>query len=181
MNPKYRRAFWVGMIFSLPLLATAGPKISKAKIQIESTSFQNLGMIPDKYTCNGDNISPEIDWKKFPAKTKSFVLLCEDPDAPTQVWTHWVVFNIPADVYELTENFPTDGELRNGITQGTNDFKNLGYGGPCPSNGTHRYYFKVYALDCLLDLKAGALKSQVEGAMKGHILAFNQMVGLYGK
>lgn len=159
----------------------AAPKKKRTTLQLESLSFKDNGTIPARFTCAGENVSPEMEWKNGPAKTKSYALICEDPDAPLQEWVHWVVFNIPKNVFALTEALPRDERFPNGISQGVNDFKNIGYGGPCPPAGAHRYYFKLYALDKVLDLNAGSLRSQVEKAMKGHILAWTQIMGLYGK
>jgi Raf kinase inhibitor-like YbhB/YbcL family protein len=165
-------------------------KVSKKKksgFQILSDAFQDGQMIPAQYACTGKNFSPELKWKGVPPKTKTFALICDDPDAPMQTWVHWVIFNIPVkkvlpgDVYELLENFPRDAKLSNGIQQGTNDSKKLGYDGPCPPSGIHRYYFKLYALDCELDLPSGVMKSQLEKAMKGHVLAWTQMMGTFTK
>lgn len=157
-------------------------------ILLQSTSFQDGQTIPDKFTCKKDNISPELNWKNVPAKTQSFALVVEDPDAPTQTWVHWVIFNIPlkkstnlADVYELVEGFPRDEKTREGIVQGQNDFKKIGYDGPCPPSGQHRYYFKLYALDSMLNLPAGAMKSELVKAMDKHVLGWTQIMGLYGK
>jgi Raf kinase inhibitor-like YbhB/YbcL family protein len=162
-------------------------KKKKSGFQIESNTFTDGQMIPALYTCAGKNFSPELKWKGVPAKTKTFALVCEDPDALLQTWVHWVIFNIPVkkalpgDIYELLENFPRDAKLTNGIQQGANDFKKIGYDGPCPPSGIHRYYFKLYALDCVLDLPSGIMKSQLEKAMKGHVLAWTQMMGTFTK
>jgi Raf kinase inhibitor-like YbhB/YbcL family protein len=162
-------------------------KKKKSGLQIESDAFKDGQMIPEKYTCSGKNVSPELKWKGAPAKTKTFALICDDPDAPSQIWVHWVIYNIPVEkvlpgnAYELLENFPRDAKLTNGIQQGTNDSKKIGYDGPCPPSGIHRYYFKLYALDCVLDLPSGVMKSQLEKAMKGHVLAWTQMMGTYTK
>jgi Raf kinase inhibitor-like YbhB/YbcL family protein len=177
------------MAASLALAAPAGNKPVKKKsaFQIESASFEDGRAIPPIFTCTGRNFSPELRWKGAPAKTKTFALICDDPDAPMQTWVHWVIYNIPVkkvmpgDVYQLLENFPRDAKLTNGIQQGTNDSKKVGYDGPCPPSGIHRYYFKLYALDCILDLPAGVMKSQLEKAMKGHVLAWTQMMGTYTK
>jgi Raf kinase inhibitor-like YbhB/YbcL family protein len=160
----------------------------KVLLKLQSTSFKGGEMIPAKNTCTGQNLSPELNWKGVPSKTKSFALIVEDPDAPTQTWVHWVIFNIPVkpkdamgNTYELLEGFPRDEKTREGITQGANDFKKIGYDGPCPPNGLHRYYFKLYALDRVLNLPAGISKDQLLKSMKGHILTWTQMMGKYGK
>jgi Raf kinase inhibitor-like YbhB/YbcL family protein len=129
-----------------------------------------------------------LSWKGAPPKTKSFALLCEDPDAPLKTWVHWVIYNIPAkpkeiggNIYELLENFPRDEKTTEGITQGVNDSNKIGYDGPCPPSGVHRYYFKLYALDSVLNLPAGAGKEQLLRAMKKHELGFTQIMGLFGR
>lgn len=148
-------------------------------IILKSDSFSDGGMIPAKYTCDGANISPQLSWDNAPKDTKSFVLICEDPDAPMGTFTHWILYDIPADVHELPENLPKDKVLSNGAKQGIADFKKIGYGGPCPPSGTHRYYFKLYALDTLLNLEPGLKKEDILKAMNGHILAQGQIMGKY--
>jgi len=150
-------------------------------IIVKSDSFSDGGMIPAKYTCDGANISPQLSWDNAPKGTKSFVLICEDPDAPMGTFTHWVLYDIPADVHELPENLPKDKILPNGAKQGITDFKKVGYGGPCPPDGTHRYYFKLYALDTLLNLEPALKKEDILKAMNGHILAQGQILGKYAR
>jgi Raf kinase inhibitor-like YbhB/YbcL family protein len=146
---------------------------------IESSAFRHNDLIPSKYTCDGSNISPALKWKDFPPETKSFVMINDDPDAPMGTWIHWVLFNIPASVTELQENFSYSGRSEKQILAGTNSFRRLEYGGPCPPSGTHRYFFKIYALDTFLDLPEGASKSQIEKAMQGHVLGRGEVIGLY--
>lgn len=178
----------VGSLVVFPVWAGGKKKIVKTTLHLESKTFAKGGKIPDKYTCKGENISPELNWKGAPPKTKTFALIVDDPDAPTQDWIHWVVYNIPiqtardsGNVYELLEGFPRDERLGNGIVQGSNDFKNIGYDGPCPPSGNHRYYFHLYALDTVLNLSAGATASLLRSRMKGHVLAETQLVGTYEK
>ena len=121
------------------------------ELTIRSSAFAHGGMIPKKFTCDGADISPSLSWSKGPEETKSYALISDDPDAPMGTWVHWVIYNLPASVKELTENVPKTGQLDNGALQGKNDFGNFGYGGPCPPGGTHRYYFKVYALDITIN------------------------------
>ena len=147
-------------------------------MEITSTAFSEGEMIPQEYTCDGKDISPPLAWTGVPAGTKSLALIADDPDAPVGTWVHWVAFNIPPDVTELPEAIPTDA-LPTGGTHGTNSWRRPGYGGPCPPGGTHRYFFKLYALDTELALKAGASKKDVEKAMKVHILAEAQLMGRY--
>lgn len=149
-------------------------------IEITSTAFKAETSIPKQYTGDGADQSPLLRWSDPPSGTKSLVLICDDPDAPRGTWVHWVLFNLPAQTSELEEGVPTTAVLASGAKQGTNDFGNIGYGGPAPPKGKpHRYFFKLYALDVALDLPPGATKSQLEHAMKGHILAEGQLMGNY--
>jgi len=156
-----------------------GEKIMKMKI--ESSAFKSGEVIPTKYTCEGVNVSPPLKWGPVPEGTKSFALIVDDPDAPLGTWVHWVIFNLPAATTELAEAIPAQKILNNGGKQGTNDFHKIGYGGPCPPSGTHRYYFKLYVLNSPLNLDAGATKDQLLKAMEGHILLKTQLVGRYRK
>lgn len=149
------------------------------KIEIKSPAFEEGGMIPQKHTCDGEDISPPLSWNSVPNGTKSLALICDDPDAPMGTWVHWVLFNLPANVQTLPENMPYQKTLKNGAKQGTTDFKKIGYGGPCPPSGTHRYYFKLYALDTEINLDAGTTKQQLLKAMEGHIIAEGQLMGKY--
>jgi len=151
-------------------------------MKLSSPAFHEGDRIPTKYTADGENVSPELTWSSAPPNTKSFTLICEDPDAPSGTWTHWVLFNIPADKTSLPERVPPETELSDGSRQGKNDFGKIGYGGPDPPKGKpHRYFFKVHALDSKLDLAAGASRQQVLDAMKGHILGEGQLMGTYGR
>ncbi len=149
-------------------------------LPVSSPAFREGDRIPTKYTCEGQDISPLLAWSETPAGTQSFALIVDDPDAPGGVFTHWVLFNIPSDSRELPEAVPAQSQLPSGALQGKNDFGKIGYGGPCPPPGhPHRYQFTLYALDQLLDLKAGASKKQVLEAMQGHILAQGQLTGTF--
>ncbi|NIA16910.1 MAG: YbhB/YbcL family Raf kinase inhibitor-like protein [Planctomycetes bacterium] len=150
-------------------------------LTVTSPAFTEGSMIPSKYTCDGRNISPLLKWDNVPSGTKTFALISDDPDAPVGVWVHWVMWNIPADTKELAENLPTEKNLPDGSKQGITDFQRHGYGGPCPPSGTHRYYFKVYALDTELDLPNTATKKDLLKAIQGHILAQGQLMGKYKK
>jgi len=152
---------------------------TKMEIKITSSAFTEGGLLPAKYTCDGTDVSPPLQWDAVPQGTKSIALICDDPDAPMGTWVHWVLFNLPAEAKELTENIPPEKTLANGARQGTNDFRKIGYGGPCPPSGTHRYFFKIYALDAKVNLEAGANKRQLLKAMEGHILAQGQLIGKY--
>jgi len=151
----------------------------KMEIQVTSSAFEEGGLIPPEYTCDGTDISPPLQWDAVPEGTKSIALISDDPDAPMGTWVHWVIFGLPADTRELAENIPPDETLPNGAKQGTSDFGKIGYGGPCPPSGTHRYFFKIYALDTEVDLSAGAKKRELLKAMEGHILGQGQLIGKY--
>ena len=147
--------------------------------QISSTMFQEGQPIPSRHTCDGEDVSPPLAWSEPPAGTQSLALISDDPDAPVGTWVHWVVYNLPASARGLPEAFPTDAQLDDGTRQGKTDFGRTGYGGPCPPSGTHRYFFKLYALDMRLSLAPGATTKQVEAAMQDHILAEARLMGTY--
>jgi Raf kinase inhibitor-like YbhB/YbcL family protein len=150
--------------------------------QIKSVAFSPGGTIPKKFTCDGPDDSPQLTWTDPPAKTQSFALIMDDPDAPVGTWVHWVIYDLPASARELAEGITKKEQLPSGTRQGRNDFGKIGYGGPCPPPGKpHRYVFKLYALDVKLGLKAGAKKSDVERAMQAHILAQTELMGRYGR
>ena len=148
-------------------------------LMLTSTAFQPGGSIPSKYACDGNDVSPPLAWSDAPAGTKSFALIADDPDAPMGTWVHWVVYNIPAGEQRLLENIPKQERLSNGTAQGFTDFRHAGYGGPCPPSGTHRYFFKLYALDVTLPLPSKATKAQLLKAMDGHTLARAELMGTY--
>ena len=148
-------------------------------MQVKSSAFQEGGMIPRQYTGDGADISPPLSWASVPNDAKSFALIADDPDAPMGTWVHWVIYNIPASARDLPENIGHEKVLKSGAKQGTNDFRKIGYGGPMPPSGTHRYYFKFYALDCVWELEPGATKAQLLKAMSGHIIAQGQLMGKY--
>ena len=159
-----------------PMLVKEG----EMAIALSSTAFKEGDKIPVKYTCEGQDISPPLEWGEPPQETRAFVLIMDDPDAPMGVFTHWVIFNIPSDSRKLPEAMPTQAQLPSGALQGKSDFGRTGYGGPCPPPGRpHRYQFTLYALDQPLDLKAGISKKQLLGAMQDHILAQGQLTGIY--
>ena len=146
-----------------------------------SPSFEHGGMIPKKYTCDGEDISPPLKWKNVPSGTKSFVLICDDPDAPMGTWVHWVYYDIPANVRSLPEGILPVENPEIGGTQGINDFKKIGYGGPCPPFGTHRYFFKLYAIDKVLNLPAGLTKEEVLRKIEGHVIGKAVLMGRYSR
>lgn len=147
---------------------------------LTSTAFENGATIPRKFTCDGPDVSPALSWTEPPAGTKGLAIIVDDPDAPSGTWVHWVLYDLPAGTRELPEGVPKDRELPGGARQGRNDFGKIGYNGPCPPKGSlHRYFFKLYALDVRSNLKAGASKSDLEQAMKGHILAQAGIIGRF--
>ncbi|KTD21953.1 Phosphatidylethanolamine-binding protein [Legionella lansingensis] len=145
-------------------------------LSIESPAFANNGFIPVQYTCDGADSSPPLLWKDAPVQTKSYVLIVDDPDAPAGTWVHWVLFNIPADVKQLNGS-----GLPAGAESGKNSWGKVGYGGPCPPSGTHRYFFKLYALDTVLTLTSSANKQDVLKAMQNHVLESSELIGLYSR
>jgi Raf kinase inhibitor-like YbhB/YbcL family protein len=147
---------------------------------ISTSAFSNGSSIPQKFTCQGPDVSPQFAWTESPTATKSFAILVDDPDAPVGNWNHWTMWNLPATVHGLPEGVSRDAWLSDGTEQGRNDFGKTGYNGPCPPAGKpHRYYFKLFALDTTLDLKAGSGKKELETAMKGHILSQAEWMGTY--
>ena len=148
-------------------------------LEISSPAFKNNGIIPKQYTCDGANISPPLSWTGIPESTKSLALILDDPDAPGSTWVHWVIYNMPPDSKGLQEDVLPIQDMAHETKQGTNDFKKIGYGGPCPPSGTHRYFFKLYELDTKLNLESGATKKQLLIAMKGHIISQAKLVGKY--
>lgn len=149
-------------------------------LQLTTTAFSPGGSIPKKHTCDGADVSPTLSWNEPPAGTHAFALIMDDPDAPVGIWVHWVFYDLPAGTRSLAEGLPKRPELAGGGLQGRNDFRKIGYGGPCPPAGAaHRYFFKLYALDSKTGLKPGATKADLERAMKGHILAQAEFMGRY--
>jgi Raf kinase inhibitor-like YbhB/YbcL family protein len=151
----------------------------KMEINLTSTAFKEGEFIPKKYTCDGENVSPPLEWSGIPSETKSIALVCDDPDAPMGIWVHWVIFNIPSSKNNLNEKIPSQKVLGDGTVQGNNDFRKIGYGGPCPPSGIHRYFFKIYALDKRVELTPGATKGELLHEMTGHILTEGRLMGKY--
>ena len=152
-------------------------------LSIRSSAFPNHGEIPVRYTCDGDDVSPALEWSGVPSSAKSLVLIVDDPDAPDPrapklTYVHWVLYDIPSSATGLPERVTTD-QLPPGTLEGLNDWKRTGYGGPCPPIGRHRYFFKLYSLDIVLPRIDGATKAKVESAMKDHVLERAELVGTY--
>jgi hypothetical protein len=148
---------------------------------LRSTSFEEGGRIPRRNTCDGEDISPDLSWTDVPEKTASVALIVDDPDAPRGNWVHWVLFDLPPTVLGLPEKIPSQQVLETGGVHGKNDFGRLGYGGPCPPSGTHRYFFTLSALDVELRLPPNSTRDQVEKAMQGHVLAKARLTGRYSR
>ncbi|MBI4469028.1 MAG: YbhB/YbcL family Raf kinase inhibitor-like protein [Acidobacteria bacterium] len=150
-------------------------------LELSSLAFQEGGSIPREYTCDGKDISPPLAWDGIPDLAVTLSLICDDPDAPRGTWVHWVLFNLPATVTSLPAGVPGTPQVNGGGQQGINDFRKSGYGGPCPPSGTHRYYFRLYALDVELNLGSSTSRSQLSKAMEGHVLAEAQLMGRYAR
>lgn len=144
-----------------------------------SPAFDHGAPIPPEHTCDGSNVSPELRWDDVPEGTQSLALIADDPDAPRGTWVHWVLYDLPADAQGLPARIPAGKTIAGGGTHGRNDFPELGYGGPCPPGGIHRYFFRLYALDRTLELEAGATKDRLLTAMQGHVLATAELMGTY--
>lgn len=184
VSVELRQAAWgVAMALLLAVTSLPGCRDSIARGQtmhLSSTSFQDGSRIPAKYTCSGAGISPQLAWNAPPAATASLALIVTDPDAPRGIFTHWVLYDLPAETRALPEGLPGVGQLPDGALQGRNDFGEIGYGGPCPPPGSpHHYIFTLYALDAKLNLPVGEKRAQVEAAMQGHILASGKLIGLF--
>lgn len=186
MRGEFERIIKTAAVLGLALgLAGADSRAAetptkKYSMQLSSTAFSEGAPVPAKYTCDARDVSPPLKWSGVPAEAKSLVLIADDPDAPAGTWVHWVLYDLPASATELPEDQPKSQYVPAGGRQGLNSFKRLGYGGPCPPPGKpHRYFFKLYALDTRLELKPGATKPEVEGAMANHVLAQAQLMGTY--
>lgn len=167
----------------LVLIVIFGPSAQAAgKLELTSPSFKEGEVIPSEFTCEGSNRSPALYWSEPPQGTQSFALIMEDPDVSSKTWVHWVLYDLPVTVRNLPEGIPGLMQLANGELQGINSTRKTGYYGPCPPSGTHRYFFRVYALDTVLNLDPPAAgKEEVMAAMKGHILARGRLMGRYSR
>lgn len=170
------KSIFIFIIFFVFLVSFAmGKEGTKGSgLKISSPVFEHNGYIPAKYTCDGMDVNPTLLIENVPANSKSLALIVDDPDAPRGTWVHWVLWNINPEIREIREN-----SIPGGALQGLNDFKKHNYGGPCPPSGTHRYFFKLYALDNILSISPNATKADLEEAMKGHIIEQTQIIGLY--
>ena len=164
------KAIWFGFVIFVGIFDMN----AASSISITSSSFQAGGDIPAKFTCDGTNVSPALQIGGVPNEAKSLVLIVDDPDAPRGLFTHWIIWNIDPKTTRVAENSaPAAG------VQGTNDFGKRNYGGPCPPWGTHRYFFKIFALDTKLELKPNARRAELDAAMRGHVLAQGELMGRY--
>jgi Raf kinase inhibitor-like YbhB/YbcL family protein len=172
----------IGLLLSMAVMtqlvgrAFAGSAAGASSLKVTSRAFAEGGKIPKKYTCDGSNVSPPLRIENVPKAARSLVLIVDDPDAPGRTWTHWLLWNIDPKVSEIWE----DNVPQNAV-EGTSDFGNAKYGGPCPPSGSHRYYFKVYALDSTLYLPSSTKSAALEKAMAGHILAEGKLMGTYSR
>jgi Raf kinase inhibitor-like YbhB/YbcL family protein len=172
----------IGPVFVFSISAATSAARPEAAMQINSNSISPGGEFPKRETCDGGDSSPQLSWSGAPPNTQSFALILDDPDAPSGTFTHWIAWNVPASARELAENLPKSAQLPDGTRQGRNDFGKAGYGGPCPPPGkAHRYFFRLYALDNLPAVKAGAGRGELEHAMEGHVLARGELMGRYGR
>ena len=174
--------FTLIVFFFLSISANQAKEVSRT-MKLTSPNFVHQGDIPKKFTCDGDDISPALEWSGVPEGTKSFALIVDDPDAPDpanprMTWVHWVLYNLPATAASLAESV-TKKDLPGGTLEGLNDWKRTGYGGPCPPIGKHRYFHKLYALDAVLEDLDLPSKAKLEKAMEGHVLLKTELVGLY--
>jgi Raf kinase inhibitor-like YbhB/YbcL family protein len=165
----------------LPLMLSLSPLSAMVppKFNIIAPAFAPGAAIPKRFTCDGENISPALAWTGVPDSVKSLALICDDPDAPSKTWVHWVVYNVPVTLKGFEEGLPKTEKLENGAFQGISDFGDFGYGGPCPPSGKHRYFFKLYALSETLPLVGKVTKEQLEMAMKDKTLGTATLMGTY--
>ncbi len=174
MKPPFFTSFILSLAFFPVSQFPTMEAMAMSTMNISSPAFKHNETIPSKFTCDGADMNPTLVIEGVPAEAKSLALIMDDPDAPRGTWVHWVVWNINPKIKEIKENTVPDGGK-----QGINDFRKHDYGGPCPPSGTHRYFFKLYALDMTLELGPNTAKAQLENAMKGHIIAQTEMIGLY--
>ena len=172
----FHRIIW-GLTVLVFLCSCQSQEQSQKEMTLTSSVFTDGGKIPEIHTCDGKDISPPLTWTPGPEGTKSYALICDDADASNGTWVHWILFNISPELTTLPRRIPPIETVASGFKQGVNDFGNLGYSGPCPPRGTHRYYYKLYALDTMLELEAGITKEQLDKAMRGHILAKGELMG----
>jgi Raf kinase inhibitor-like YbhB/YbcL family protein len=183
---RYLSRLWMWATLALVALVSCGQRAPAVPsglpaLELTSSAFAAGQPIPRSYTCDGADMSPPLQWGAPPAHTQSFALIVDDPDAPLGTWTHWVLYNLPASARELPAGVAAGAERPDGSRQGHNSSNRAGYQGPCPPSGTHRYFFRLYALDTMLNLPAGAKANTLRDAMQGHILAQGELMGTYAR
>src|SRR2546423_845199 len=176
MKSFLRFPVFFAFVLMMVSIALGQSSKSEAKVTLSSPAFQAGGTIPDQFTCKGANLNPPLQFSGIPAGAKSIALIVDDPDAPGGLFSHWVVWNIDPVTTQIGEK-----SIPAGAVQGTNDFGKPGYGGPCPPSGTHRYFFRIFALDRELDLPVGAKRSQLDTAIKSHVIAKGELMGRYAR
>jgi len=182
MKPLAWIVFVVALVPGTTAFAQQAGGGASMAFALSISAFGSGAEIPQQYTCKGADNSPALAWSGAPAKTVSFALIMDDPDAPAGTWVHWVLWNLPATTHSLPQGVPKREQLDDGVREGRNSFEMVGYNGPCPPAGqTHRYFFRLYALDGKLDLAAGASRDQLDAAMKGHVLAHAEYMGTFHK
>ena len=165
--------------FLAVVMVVAAVTAGASNFTITSDAFETGAKVPILHSCDGKDISPPLTWMGAPDGTRAFAMIMDDPDAPGGTWVHWVIYNIPAEISSLPMGVPTDGTLKNGAMQGSNSWNRTGYGGPCPPSGSHRYYFKLYALSDYLDLGPGVSKKEMIKAMEGKVLGQTELMGKF--
>jgi len=155
--------------------------MAERSLSVRSGAFENEGPIPQRFSCDGENVSPPVSWDGAPDETRSYVLIADDPDAPGRTFVHWVYYDLPSSVSSLPAGVAQEANPQPGGTQGENGFGEIGYGGPCPPGGTHRYFFRVYALDTELGLAPGATKQEVLERARDHVLAQGILMGTFAR
>ena len=169
-----------GLVLSILMAPTLAPGQQASKMELKTSSFEPSGFIPKRFTCEGENVAPEVEWRNPPAGTQSYAIIEDDPDAPSGTFVHWVVYNVPAKYTRISEGMLKNDAMTPGIRQGTNDFSSIGYSGPCPPPGkAHRYFIRLYALDTTTSLHPAATREELDAAMQGHILARAELMGRF--
>jgi Raf kinase inhibitor-like YbhB/YbcL family protein len=175
-----RQLLRLALIVLLGGSAMVAQQQASGKFTLTSSAFASGATIPNQYTCKGEDPSPALQWSGAPPKTAAFAIIMDDPDAPAGTWVHWLIWNIPATAQSLPDGVGKTGQLPDGARQGRNSFGKLGYSGPCPPPGqTHRYFFRIYALDGTANMMAGSPRAQLDAAMQGHILAQSEYMGTF--
>jgi len=178
MRRKIFSLFLTGALLTASLVLGQA-EVAVKKIEVRSSAFGEGERIPSEFTCDGANVSPPIVWSGIPPHTQSIAIIVDDPDVPSGDWAHWVIYDLPPSLMGIQAGAPASEKLPAGGIQGRTNFGRIGYGGPCPPKGAHRYFFKVYTLDAMLHLKSGATKKELLEAMRGHVLGEGALMGRY--